>query len=155
MFLKHCFMQEIDADIRLSLIVFKVNGALSRFYLLFNFDLVIMAFLNVLFMKGLLLYLIYFCFSGASFSRAELKVVLKHLRKSFGLEKISESPQKVITVIKEFFTFTVGKSRSGNIHYHFTVIRCSPLYSLRFHKKGSHICNYANNGIRVSTHVTS
>ena len=88
MFLKHCFMQQIDANIRLSLIVFKVNGVLSRFYLLFNFDLVIMAFLNVLFMKGLLLYLIYFCFSGASFSRAELKVVLKHLRKSFVLEKI-------------------------------------------------------------------
>ena len=55
---------------------------LSKLYLLFNLDLVIMAFLKILFMKGLLLYLRYFCFKGANFSRVKLKVVSKFSKES-------------------------------------------------------------------------
>ena len=130
---------------------------LSKFYLLFN----IMAFVKVLFMKGLLSHLRYFCFEGANFSRVKLRVVLKLLRESsvsdqFFISLLKKFTIKIlITAIKYFFTFTFGKGQSANRHYQFMVSRCSRLYRARFHKKGSHICNNMINGRRISTHVTS
>ena len=53
----------------------------------FDIDLVIMAFLKVLFIKGLLLYLRHFYFKGTNFSRVKLKVVSKLLRESSVSEK--------------------------------------------------------------------
>ena len=114
-------------------------------YLLFNLDLVIMVFLL---MKGLLLYLRYFYFKGANFPRVKLRVVSKLLRESSVSDKffyqslLKKFTIKIlITAITEFFTFTFGKSPSANRHYQFMVIRYSCLYIVRFHKKGSHICN--------------
>ena len=134
---------------------------LSKLYLLFNLGLFIIAFLKVLFMKGPLLYLIYFCFKGAHFSRVKLKLDSKLLRESFVSDNffyqrlLKKFTIKIfITAIKEFFTFTFGKTHSANKH-RFMVIRYSRLYSARFHKKRSHICNYMISGRRISTHVTS
>ena len=116
---------------------------LSMLYLLFKLDLVIMAFL---FMKGLLLYLRYFCFKGANFSRVKLKVVSKTFTRKLLLRQVfyhsllkTFTIKILITAITEFFTFTFGKSRSVNRHYQFMVIRYFRLYSARFHRKGSHI----------------
>ena len=125
---------------------------LFKLYLLCNLVLVIMAFLKIIFMKRLLLYLKYFCFKGANFSRVKLKVVSKLLRESSVSDKfLSESPQKVYCQSsynsdKRIFTFTFGKGLSANRHYQFMVMRYSSLYSARFHKKGSHISNNMING---------
>ena len=48
---------------------------LSRLYFLFNLLLATMAFLKALFIKGLLLYLRYYCFKGEKFPEVKLKVV--------------------------------------------------------------------------------
>ena len=135
---------------------------LSKLHLLFNLDLVIMAFLKVLFMKGLLLYLRYFCFKGADFLRVKLKVVSRLSRESSVPDKFfyqsllkTFTIKILITVIKEFVTFAFGKGHSANRHFQFMVIRYSRLYSARFHKKGSHICDNVINERRISTHVTS
>ena len=131
---------------------------LSKLFFLFNLDLIIMAFLKFLFMKGLLLYLRYFCFKGANLSRVKLKVVSNLLReisvsdKFFYQSFLKKFTIKIlITAIKEFLTFTFGKGHSANRHYQFTVIRYSRLYSARFHKKGSHICNNMINGRKINT----
>ena len=59
------------------------------------------------------------------------------------------------TVIKEIFTFAFGKGQSASRQYQFMVIRYSHLYSARFHKKESDICNNKINGRRISTDVPS
>ena len=85
MLLKFCFLllcKRLTQTLRRFLYFPKLMVVLSKLYLLFHLDLVIMAFLKVLFMKGLLLYLRYFCFKGANFSRVTLKVVSKLLRES-------------------------------------------------------------------------
>ena len=158
--IRYIFNVNVVQVLCLFLMVFRVNGS-SKLHLLFNLELVIMAFLKVLFMKGLLLYLRYFCFKGANFSRVKLKAVSKLLTESSVSDKffIRVSSKSVLlslaTAIKEFFTFTFGKGHSTNRHYQFMVIRYSSLYSARFHKKRSHICNNMIYGRRVSTHVTS
>ena len=96
---------------------------LSKSYLLFNLDLVIMAFLKVLLMKGLLLYLRYFCSKGSNFSRVKLKVVSQLLRESSVSNKFFISvPKKVYyqnscNSDKRTFTFTFGKGHSANKNY--------------------------------------
>ena len=138
----------------------KLMVVLSNLHLLFDLDLVIMALLKVLFMKGLLLYLTYFCFKGANFSRAKsgfetFKRKLR-FRQIFYQSLLKKFTIKIhITAMKEFFTFTFGKGQSANRYYQFIIIRYSCLYSARFHKKESHIYNNMINGRRISTHVTS
>ena len=66
MFLKYCFLllrKRLTQVLRCSLQFSKLMIILSKLHLLFNLDLVIMAFRKVLFMKGVLLYLRYFCFN--------------------------------------------------------------------------------------------
>ena len=81
-----------------------------------------MAFTKVQFMKGLVLYLRYFCFKGANFLRVKLKVVSKLLRETSVRQIFNQSLLKkftikiLITAIHFFFTFTFGKSRSANRH---------------------------------------
>ena len=57
--------------------------------------------------------------------------------------------------MKEFFTFIFGKGHAADRFNQFMVIRYSRLYSARFHKKESHICNNLINARGTSTHVTS
>ena len=82
----------------------KLMVVLSRFYLLFNLDLVIMVFLKVIFIKGLLIYLRYYCFKGS---------ILKLLRESSISDNFFASPIKkftikiLISMIRECFTFNV------------------------------------------------
>ena len=165
MLLKYCFLllqKGLTQILRCFLCFSKLIVVLSMFYLLFNLDLVIMAFLKVLSMKGLSLYLRYFQFKGASFSRVKLKGVLKLLRESSDSDKsfIRVSAKSLlskflaITATKEFFTFTFGKGNSANRHYQFILTRYSRLFSARFHNKESHICNNMINGRKISAHRT-
>ena len=126
----------------------------SNLYLLFNLDLVIMAFLKVLLKKGLLLYLGYFCFKGANFSRVKLKVVSKLLRESSVSDKFFTRVSSK-SLISKCFTLTFGKGHPVNRHYQFMVSRYSRLYSATFHKKGSYTSNNMINERKISTHVTS
>ena len=92
MLVKYCFLLSrkiLTQILRCFLHFSKLMVVQSKFYLLFNLDLVIMAFLKVLFMKGLLLYQIYFWFKGAHFSRVKLKVVSKLLRESSVSDKFN------------------------------------------------------------------
>ena len=117
-----------------------------------------MVFLKVVFMKGLLLYLGYFYFKCANFSRVKLKVILKLSRESSVSEKffIRAPPKSLLSNNdKEYFTFTSDKGHSGDRHKQFIVIRYFRFYSTRFDKKGSHIYNNMINGRNTGTHVTS
>ena len=73
--------------------------------------------MKVLFKKKLLLYLRYFCFKCAKFSRVKLKVVSKLLRESPSETNfLSESLQKVYyqnyyNSDKIIFAFTFGKGK--------------------------------------------
>ena len=60
MLFKYCFLllrKRLTQILRYFLYFSRLIVVLSKLYLLFNLDLVIIAFLKVLFMKGLLLYL--------------------------------------------------------------------------------------------------
>ena len=76
MLLKYCFLvlrKRLTQILRFFLYFSKLIAVLSKFYLLFNVDhLIITDFVKVLFVKELLLYLKYFSFKGANFSRVKV-----------------------------------------------------------------------------------
>ena len=99
---------------------------LSQLYLLFTLQLVIVAYLKVLFMKDC--YYIWDIFAlkvqifwaKTGFETGLTQIFYQGLLRRFTIKIL-------ITALTEFFTFIFGKGHSPNRHYHFKVIRYSRL----------------------------